>query len=146
MKLKKIHFMSRPDAEGITPCSTDAIISISCPFDPANLNIKWAPSQILRLEFNDIDEDELMTHLGLKLFSPVDAKQIIDFAEHQKNKIETLFVHCDAGISRSGAVAKFLSEKYNLPFPTSYMLYNKFIYRVLTNTLNNMMWKENYEP
>lgn len=155
MKLKKIHFMSRPTAEGIIPRSTDAMISISVPNDPANLNRLWARDRLLRLQFHDADDEgNINLMLGqtiwgtikAKLFSQNDAKQIIEFVEGNKNKVDTIFVHCDAGISRSAAVAKFIAEMYKLDFPESYSIYNKYVYRVLRNTITNMMWKERYEP
>ena len=45
------------------------------------------------------------------------AKIIKDFTE-VKDKCDVLVVHCDAGVSRSPAVAIFLMEKFNIPKAT----------------------------
>lgn len=41
-------------------------------------------------------------------------KQIADFVKQVADKVELLVVHCDAGISRSPAVASVVCEKYEL--------------------------------
>lgn len=155
MKLKNVQFMPRVQASVIIPSRNHGMISISCPSDPAELNQLWTRERLLRLQFHDADDEgninlmlgqKVMGTIGAKLFSQSDAKQVIEFAENLKNQVDTIFVHCDAGISRSAAVAKFIAEMYSLRFPESYMLYNKYVYRVLRNTLNNMTWKERYEP
>lgn len=154
MMLKNVQFMPRFHAEGIIPRSNMAMISISGPGNPAQLNQMWHRGNLIRLQFHDADElGHVSRPLGsepglhnIQLFSNRDAKNIINFVNEVKNKVEIIVVHCDAGISRSAAVAKFIAEMFNLPFPESYMLYNKYVYRVLRNTYNNMMWKENYEP
>ena len=46
-------------------------------------------------------------------FSDNDAEAIIEFADRHKN-IETMIIHCAAGISRSGATGCFLAEKYGI--------------------------------
>ena len=152
--LKNVQFMPRFHAEAIIPRSTSAMISISGPNNPARLNQLWHRGNLIRLQFHDADEvgrvSRRLDYPGeskyIQLFTPKDAKHIIDFVNEVKNKVDVILVHCDAGISRSAAVAKFIAEMFNLPFPESYMLYNKYVYRVLKNTYNSMMWDENYEP
>lgn len=154
MKIKNVYFMPRGKAENISPNTSEAMISISVPNDPAKLSSGWARDRLLRLQFHDADNEGNVNLLvgqkidgimGPKLFTKQDAKQIIDFVEKNKNKVDTIFVHCDAGISRSAAVAKFIAEIYKLKFPEGYAIYNKHVYRVLRNTFNNMMWSDNYE-
>ena len=49
-----------------------------------------------------------------------------------------LIVHCNAGISRSSAIAKFLCEIYRLYFPDKYNLYNKLVYSILVKVWNQV--------
>ena len=46
---------------------------------------------------------------NLKLFDRYQAKRIIDFVEKHKDK-KKLFVSCNAGIARSGAVGVFIND------------------------------------
>lgn len=155
MKLKSVQFMSRAEAVNIIPGTSYAMISISVPNDPAPLNKMWNRHNLLRLQFHDADKEGNLNSMmgqssiaaikssgGPKLFSEDDAKEIIKFVEEIKDKVISLFVHCDAGISRSSAVAKFIAELYKLDFPESYQLYNRYVYRVITNTYNKMMFGE----
>jgi hypothetical protein len=120
-------FLSRKEAESsVNP--NWAVISISG-LDPARLKEGWR--SILRLEFDDIDPDPkaLFAEDPYILFSNEHARQIIKFA-HQCNDegVEGIVVHCHAGISRSAAVAKWISERFDLDFPSGYMLYNCHVY------------------
>lgn len=57
---------------------------------------------------NDKDLD------GEKLFSESQAKQVIEFVDKYKNEVEMFVIHCDAGVSRSGAVGTFISRYLEL--------------------------------
>ena len=48
---------------------------------------------------------------GQKLFTEEQAKQVLDFVEGLAPDA-TLYVHCQAGISRSGAIGLFIAENY----------------------------------
>jgi predicted protein tyrosine phosphatase len=52
----------------------------------------------------------------LLLFGEQHADQIIKFLKqcHSRPQVETLYVNCMAGISRSGAIASFACETFNL--------------------------------
>jgi predicted protein tyrosine phosphatase len=68
---------------------------------------------ILKLIFSDIKpsynhEDEI-------LFNKDHARQIISFVNNLK-EIDTLVIHCHAGVSRSGAVGVFLAKYLNVDF------------------------------
>jgi len=52
-----------------------------------------------------------------------------------------LLVHCDAGISRSGAVATFASNYLNIDFQDEYIKPNPYVLRIL----NNLIWNEKYQ-
>ena len=98
----------------------------------------------LSLEFWDITDDkdclESMDHHGYKyiLFDKEMAKQTVDFLERRKLEAgdHVLVLHCDAGISRSGAVAEFAAEFFGITTETfekenPYLRPNPFVRRLL---------------
>lgn len=58
---------------------------------------------VLTLLFDDIERPVP----GLTLFSPDQARQIIDFIAAHRQEADTLLIHCYAGQSRSRAVGAF---------------------------------------
>ena len=69
---------------------------------------------VLRLVFDDITSEEKISMIKLGqsnrvLFCKEDAEKIIDFVDRNKDKYEC-FVHCAAGVSRSGAVGTFIND------------------------------------
>lgn len=71
-------------------------------------------SNVLNLEFDDAtdEENERRIKAGLNelvLFTEQQANQIIDFIERNKH-VETFYIHCLAGQSRSGAVGMFVND------------------------------------
>ena len=74
--------------------------------------------RVITLRFDDI-EDTIVgdgKYKGLILFSDFHAKKIFDFLAGVKHltKIDTLLINCGAGISRSGAVARFARKYFGL--------------------------------
>lgn len=69
-------------------------------------------------------------------FTPEVAQKIIDFVKKTKAENRELVIHCWAGISRSGAVAKWINEyfEYNIPYWSNYKDYNKAVHHILTET------------
>jgi len=134
MELKNVVFTGRDQAEASLGWPHWAVISISG-LNPAVLKGGW--HSVLRLEFDDVDTPEE----PYIMFSPAHANQIIDFAEaaRDSHEVEGILVHCQAGISRSAAVAKWIAEKYGLPYPDKYSLYNKYVYSTLRNELFQRM-------
>lgn len=69
--------------------------------------IKFAENQfcnkVLTLYFDDVIEEVE----GTVPFTDEMADEIIDFIEEQKDKVDTLLIHCYAGQSRSRAVGAF---------------------------------------
>lgn len=127
MPLQTVLFCSQKVAQDRQPWNGFAIISITNSGDaPANLKEGWA--QVLRLEFDDIDTAEE----PFALFSEQHARCVIQFVcQCHKKEIEGILVHCTAGVSRSAAVAKWIADRYQLPFNEKYMLYNKHVHKVL---------------
>jgi predicted protein tyrosine phosphatase len=93
-----------------------AIISIT---DPDSDLPTFAPNEnrlgILSLQFYDLDDisdqmapkdaKEYLTQFGDGLFKDDQAGEIADFVEGIKDRIKGILVHCEAGQSRSAAVA-----------------------------------------
>jgi len=71
---------------------------------------------LLRLAFLDMDrhvvgiEEHDSWSNGSRLFTPENADQILDFVEEMWDKVDLFLVHCEAGISRSPAVAAALCK------------------------------------
>lgn len=84
-----------------------ALISISGEGDPARLQDNPFRKSLLRLEFADFDRQP--TNEKHKLFSRKEAKKILDFMQGLRD-LEYTVVHCDAGISRSPAVAAAITR------------------------------------
>ncbi len=71
-----------------------------------------AIDNFLQVRMWDIEEDEFCDGV-LKSEKPHESKlqEIVDFINKHKDK-SLFIVHCSAGISRSGAVARFIYEKF----------------------------------
>ena len=111
-----------------------AFISI---IDPGSEEIKLRTNPftmgVLRMAFHDLDKPIV----GYDLFSKEEAKQILDFINSIKNKIDLIIVNCEAGISRSAAVACSLSKILNGEdtwLIKRYNLYNRHIYNTIMST------------
>lgn len=66
------------------------------------------------------------------------ACSILDFVELVKDKIEVLAVHCEAGLSRSPAIAGALSKHFlgtDMVFFDAPFSPNMLVYRCMTNAL-----------
>lgn len=90
---------------------------------------------LLQLSFHDIDE-----HIyGYRLMSEVQALQILEFVDTVWNKIETLLIHCEAGISRSPAIAAAIS-RIKLGHEGGYFrthVPNRYVYNTLLKVNEN---------
>lgn len=99
--------------------------------------------KVLRLAFHDATPDSPNT-LKDHLFNIHLANMILDFVEEVQHEIKMLVVHCEAGLSRSPAIAAAISnwyfqddKKYFKPpyFP------NNFVYRTLMQCVRQRGWK-----
>lgn len=132
-------FLSRSEAEACRAPLADktSLISIVSPApDTRPVDFSKSPfTAVLQLQFHDVDPKGCSEEWKAKytLFGRDQAKAIIEFI-NTRNALDTaLWVHCEAGISRSAGVAKFIAEKLMLPFLDSYSLYNKHVYRTLVD-------------
>lgn len=98
------------DAENIT--EPTLIISISSTDDQIPLILKSGENKMVAhvefLMFDDIDTSESVG--GLKPMSENDARRIVDTFLHYSDTASQIIVHCDAGYSRSPAVAAALTK------------------------------------
>jgi len=88
------------------------IVSISTPeAPPADFITNENTLGVLRMWFYDLDRviEGYNDHLEPGMFQPSQAKEILDFVNAHPSA-ERFIVHCDAGMSRSPAVAAALSK------------------------------------
>ena len=105
--LKEIQFCGRWEAERFVSTKRWIAMSITDPGSQDATVPGKNRKAILRLKFHDLDrpawgEDEL--------FTPTMAKQIIAFVCKWAPSVDLLLAHGEAGISRSPAVAAFVSK------------------------------------
>jgi predicted protein tyrosine phosphatase len=95
---------------------------------------------VLRLAFHDSDPNNTHNpHIATEeqLFNSMRANLVLDFVEEKKRDIDMLVVHCEAGVSRSPAIAAVISKvvfgedkDFFLPPFTP----NMHVYRVMLDT------------
>lgn len=130
--IEQVIFVNRRTAETRPGDPAWALISISQPGYPAQLIDGW--HSVLRVEFHDADPDRTTSRKRKEVRVVMDAKQakqINKFVNEVAPAVTGIMVHCQGGISRSAAVAKWIAERYSLPFDHSYALHNKHVYRLL---------------
>ena len=104
--IKRLNFYSKATVEANPLDPSFAVISINSPATETNIQ---GTDKILHLEFLDLEEkdvDEEMILEGIA-FNDRHAKLIIDFVNmiQKDESVNTLIVHCFAGVSRSAAVS-----------------------------------------
>jgi predicted protein tyrosine phosphatase len=138
--IKVVVFVPGAIAEKMTPCETDGIISINEINHTFQLSNLWNYKLVMR--FDDLDtEVDSVDNREPVLFNDSMANEIIDWLEANKNNIKTLVVNCNAGISRSAAVAKFVADIYKLDFNEKYSLYNKHVYSTLRKEWDRRLYE-----
>lgn len=118
---------------GFIDCRDTACISISCTPEErhevegllfknqGNIKSDYIGDDVLTVDFFD-DESS---------FTDDHAKRITNFIDRNRNK--NFVVHCFVGVSRSGAVAKFINEylERDIPHINDYNLYNTYVFNKL---------------
>lgn len=123
-----------------------ALISINSPdsVDPKEQHLRagqegppkvsgfWNP---LMLSFHDVDPAGCGAEFLKKyvLFDEAMATRVLDYLTEMEKAdgVYACWAHCQAGISRSAAVSKFVAEIYKLWYPQTYRLYNNHVYSTL---------------
>ena len=125
--IREVEYMSQARAEYFRPMKREAIISITGSGHPrADLKKGW--SRVLRLVFDDVERP----CRGAVPFNVDHAETILEWLDAVEKRVERVFVHCHAGRHRSAAVAKFKTERYDLPGGIRvHEEYNARVYRIL---------------
>ncbi len=130
--IKSVKFLSQGQAENITPAPNIAIISIMSPNSPPARLDEGSFHSIRREWFYDIDRYIYLRDYSsgrINVQHPItedQAKNIISYIESLKDDTKELelIVHCEMGVSRSAAIAKFVQDYYNVPIATDFILFN----------------------
>ncbi len=141
-----ITVLSRMNAEKLSYndfSSDKIIISIRTPedeqavFNAENNSIK----DILYLSFYDVSNETQDIFKGYSAMMDEDALKIKEFVLKWKDKVDTIIVHCDAGVSRSAGVAAGILDGLNLdssPIFDSKLYYpNMLCYRKTLNAFKS---------
>lgn len=94
---------------------------------------------VLSLMFGDANPETEKVTYPFNRDHSVKIISFLDFLDMDDREL-MLLAHCDAGISRSGAVATFISNYLDIPFQDEYIKPNGYILR----TLNNLIWEEKW--
>jgi predicted protein tyrosine phosphatase len=106
----------------ITICGTDQTSLVNS--EVVKLLNENGCKGVLSLQFDDLTHAEFERDLeyyqkkGMRLMSEDDAKNIVSFIDRMNslNHNVKLYINCEAGISRSGAVGTFVVDYLQLPF------------------------------
>lgn len=136
--ITKVEFCGREQAEDTPGRPDTAVISITDPGGTAKLQDGWGA--VLRVAFMDYDLDSMVSpwlrgqaeKSGLAP-TALHAVQIVNFVWHPpRPSITKLLVHCEAGVSRSAAVALWAWEQFGLVIrPADVHRHNRYLYRLL---------------
>ena len=131
---------------------TRVLISITTPSVPDSFSRFCKPAvlfedtwkDVLRLEFDDADPSHMnpVAVGGYKLFNDEMAVRILKFLKMHQDHTADALVHCEAGISRSAAISKFIAQIYALPFPDNYSIYNKHVFSTLLRVHGECLYGE----
>ena len=137
MPVSRVTFLSEDEALRLSPVPQTALISITNPGDDAPLPTGW--KTLLRVRVADASYDEgtiasygrMWPHSSHGFPTKAHALAIRSFLDNLPSHITELVIHCGAGVSRSGAVAKYAAVRYGTPFPENYDRHNEALYRLL---------------
>ena len=125
----KIGIFNRPDIEELAQSpfkEKTALISMT-DYDDENAELENNPEYLLRLKFDDVDNDIFLDMQGnvipkekhesiakkYHIITDEQAKEIADFIMEIKDKADFLICQCEHGQSRSAAVAAAVTEYLN---------------------------------
>ena len=132
--IQSLHYCSWDEAQSYVPTGPTVAISILSP--------KRAPAQlhsdiedVLRLYFHD-GVPYGTAPRKVDLFSTEQAQAVIDFLRrHNAAPNPThLLIHCEAGISRSAAVAVFAASECRVPLSGQFAFLNPWVFSTLVKT------------
>lgn len=127
-----IEFMGIQEAMALSPPHTGAMISIvDSAHNPAFTLSGW--SDIKYFRFDDLVHLP-PEHPQYVLFNEQMAREIVAFVRdlHALEHPIMLYVHCMAGVSRSGAIAYWVAQEFGIPLPDYFPVRAKPNLRVLS--------------
>ena len=132
MSANKVLFVSRNSINNLAGDWRDwACISISEPTAPGEASIEEEQfSGLLRASFHDVIPGRSYDE-PFQLMAATDAEKIVEFFLQHRDGVCGFIITCKAGISRSAAVAKWVSGALGLPFNQDYGHFNTHVYRLL---------------
>ena len=98
--MRSVTFLAQIDATALT--TPHYVISIS---DKEDVRFSCEHFDVLRLKFEDIEQH----CAGQELFSVQHARAVLKWAKRVPDGAAVV-VHCQAGVSRSAAIAKFMND------------------------------------
>ena len=130
MTVNRVLFVSKHAAESNMPWPDWAVISITDRDSFGEAKIKDGWHSILRVHFHDVDPAKPCDEPHI-LMNEEHARQIVEFVRGLPHEVNGVLVHCQAGISRSAAVAKWISREFGLPFDAGYRAFNQHVFDML---------------
>lgn len=92
---------------------------------------------VLKLKFDDVERDSK----DLRCITKDDAEKIVKFINKNKNKVDKIIVHCEAGVSRSAGVGAAIMKAINgddwVVFNNPTMCPNMKCYRTVLNAFQD---------
>lgn len=132
--------LSRREAESVVPNAPYVVVSITDPDrDAAELAESPDRRAVLRVRFHDVagslDLDPPTSDAGTEVaMSDADAVQVAEFVTaNVGDDVRLVVCHCEAGVSRSAAVAAAISKFYNGDDEAFFERYlpNSWVYRLV---------------
>lgn len=134
----EIHILSRRMAEKRRPKKSELMIGILDSLPPANSPVS-PPESDLRADYLTYTFDDIVRSVGDHVLIDENiARRIVNDFKQYKDEIDSLAVHCRAGLSRSPAVAKALNVGFSLGASKEnfkYCLPNLTVYKTIMNVL-----------
>jgi predicted protein tyrosine phosphatase len=134
MPIQSLQFLSVDEAECFTPSQSTVAISILSP-GRTEAKLHGKIHDILRLYFHDSGPTETNT-FGTAMFSGEQAQAVIEFLRRHQACPEALhlLIHCEAGISRSAAIAVFAASECGVPLTGQFAFLNPWVLSTLVKT------------
>jgi predicted protein tyrosine phosphatase len=142
--------VSDANVEEKKSCACISIVSPSSRDEPHYFQSDHA--NVLNLEFDDADTSMVDACSGagcdIHLFDYDDARKVIEFIKANKDKSH-FFIHCTAGVSRSGAVGFFTrqllkSDYQEFTKQNPHICPNGFVLQTLNDAMNSKEINEMY--
>ena len=126
--IKEVSAITLTSACNWNPPPRSAMISVTGTGD-ARVVLKRGWRHVLRVTFDDIEEPRF----GLKLFSDEEADKVIDFIDQVEGKVDHIVTHCRFGQSRSPAIARYISQRYDLSNGfDNHMTFNRHVFETIS--------------